>query len=348
MSIRQLFTKKSSLLYSRLMDINSIKQRSLLAKNIRSWFEDHNYLEVSTPVLSTHLIPEPTIAHFSTRYISEFYQQRDLYLVPSPEVHMKHIIRETQSSIFQISQCFRNREQIGSHHNPEFTMLEYYTVGADEVDSIAITEQLMKETALEGTKEHLLPPFNTMSVSEAMYTYAQVDLEKTQSLHSLKQEAQRLGLSLPEQSESWEETFHRIFLQFVEPNLPQEKPLVLYDYPMQIECLAKQVPNKPYKKRWELYAGGIEVANCYDEQTDKEKVREFYTQQYAQLIHQRSNSDEVIPDIDLDFIEIFDEHFPQCSGVALGFDRLLMLQGGYNRVGDLMLFNVSDMIHPIR
>ena len=325
------------------MNIETIKQRSSLMRAIRSWFDDAGYLEVETPILSTHLIPEPTIANFATWYISEFHGSRELYLVPSPEVFMKQIISETKRSIYQFSHCFRNREQIGSHHNPEFTMLEYYTVDADEIDSIGITEQLLAHTALRGTPEHLLPPFRIMSVAEACHTYAGFDLDSHQSAASLRTIAKRLGISVPDTPESWEETFHRIFLSVVEPQLPQQRPLVLTEYPKQIVCLAKQTPSRPYRKRWELYAGGIELANCYDEERNRETVEAYYREQYAMLTAQRGQTGEVIPDIDLDFAAIFDD-FPQCSGVALGFDRLLMLQGRHKTIGDLILFPVSAMM----
>ncbi|PKL29217.1 MAG: elongation factor P--(R)-beta-lysine ligase [Spirochaetae bacterium HGW-Spirochaetae-2] len=326
------------------MNIQAIGERSELLRTMRSWFADNDYLEVSTPILSTHLIPEPTIANFATQYISEFHGSRELYLVPSPEVHMKRIIAETKRNIYQFSHCFRNREQIGSYHNPEFTMLEYYTVGADDEDSIAITEELVVRTALAGTPESVLPPFRRMTVAEACKRYAQFDLDTTQSVAALRKEATRLGLSVPAQPESWEETFNRIFLNFVEPNLPQDRPLVLCEYPKQIVCLAKEIPGRPYRRRWELYAGGIELANCYDEERDKAKVEAYYREQYAILANQRSVSGEVIPDIDTRFPEIFDASFPQCSGVAMGIDRLLMLQGRHKTIGDLILFNVSDMM----
>lgn len=325
------------------MDIQAIIQRSSLMRAMRDWFTTTGYLEVETPLLSTHLIPEPTIANFATQYISEFHGSRELYLVPSPEVFMKQIIADTKRSIYQFSHCFRNREQIGSHHNPEFTMLEYYTVGADDTDSIGITEEFIAKTALSGTPDHLLPPFQIMTVAEACQRYAHFDLDTAQTVGALRKVATQLGLTIPSTPESWEETFNRIFLNFVEPELPQEQPLVLTEYPKQIECLAKQTPHRPYRKRWELYAGGIELANCYDEERDKEVVAQYYTQQYALLASQRAHSGEVIPDIDPDFPMLFDD-FPPCSGVALGFDRLLMLQTGRNTIGDLILFNLSDMM----
>jgi len=326
------------------MNIKAIEQRSELLRAMRNWFAQEGYLEVSTPIISTNLIPEPTIANFATHYISEFYASRELYLIPSPEIHMKPIIAATKRSIYQIIPCFRNREQIGSYHNPEFSMLEYYTVGADDTDSIAITEELIAKTALENTPEHLLPPFRKMSVAEACHRYGEFDLDKTQSIAALRREAKRLGLDVPAAAESWESVFNRIFLNFVEPNLPQEKPLILYDYPQQIVCLAKKHRDRPYRQRWELYAGGIELANCYNEERDKNIVKNYYRDQYAILVTERAQTGEVIPDVDLSFADIFDEEFPQCSGVALGIDRLLMLQGGYKTIGDLILFNFSAII----
>ena len=325
------------------MNITAIQQRHDSMGLMRSWFDRKGYLEVDTPILSTHLIPEPTIAHFATRFIGEFRPSRELYLVPSPEVFMKQIIADTHRSIYQFSHCFRNSEQIGSHHNPEFTMLEYYTVGADEEDSIAITEELLSKTALPGSPEHVLPPFAKMSVAEACMRYAKFDLEKNQAPADLRRIAQSLGLTLPHHPESWETTFNRIFLNFVEPNLPQETPLVLYDYPKQIDCLARETSGRPYRRRWELYAGGVELANCYDEERDVQKVTEYYRREYAALVSSRAASDEVIPDVNYDFPKIFTD-FPQCSGVALGFDRLLMLQGRHKTIGDLILFNVSAMM----
>lgn len=330
-------------MYSRRMNVQSMEERSELKRMMRAWFADSGYLEVDTPIMSTHLIPESTIANFATRFISEFHHSRDLYLVPSPELFMKQIIAKTHRSIYQFSHCFRNREQMGSYHNPEFTMLEYYTVGATEEDSIAITEELLAKTALTGAPEHVRPPFSKMSVAEACKRYAHFDLDTTQSVQALREVAKKLGLTLPKGAESWETTFNRIFLNFVEPELPQEKPLVLYDYPKQIVCLAKETEGRPYRRRWELYAGGIELANCYDEERDVQKVASYYRQEYAQLTSERGQTDEVIPDVDPTFPDIF-TNFPQCSGVAMGFDRLLMLQGRHKTIGDLILFTVSDMM----
>ncbi|MHC1693067.1 MAG: amino acid--tRNA ligase-related protein [Sphaerochaetaceae bacterium] len=326
------------------MDIQSIQGRSDLLANMRAWFRQKQYLEVATPTLSPDLIPESTIENFATQYINEFLGSRELYLIPSPEIHMKKIIAEIKRSIYQFSSCFRNCEQVGSHHNPEFTMLEYYTVGADEQDSIAITEDLIAHTALDSCPEHILPPFRKMSMAEACHTYAGFDLDANQSISRLRQTALGLGLHLPDAQESWESTFNRIFLTFVEPALPQDRPLVLDEYPQQIVCLAKRTPGGPYRQRWELYAGGIEVANCYNEELDANTIRAYYRDEYAHLATQRNLSGTVIPDCDHHFADIFDSTYPACSGVAMGMDRLLMLQLGRADLGGVILFPLSAMI----
>ena len=312
--------------------------RSDLNRSIRTFFDQKGYLEVDTPTLSPDLIPEPTIQNFATRFDNEFVGSRDLYLIPSPEIYMKKLIAEGFGNIYQIGHCFRNSEQIGRHHNPEFSMLEYYSMDMDEQDSIGLTEELFAHL---GGPSFLQPPFDRLTVAEAMWQFAHVDLDKNQSQRALAQEAKRLGLSVPNKPESWEDTFNRIFLTLVEPNLPQQRPLVLDQYPAQIDCLAKREGN--YRKRWEMYVKGVEIANCYDEETDKEKVDAYYRKEYAILIQERADKALVIPDADPAFADIF-TNFPQCSGVALGLDRLQMLLMGESSLEGVILFPFSTTI----
>lgn len=111
---------------------------------IRRFFTEKDFLEVSTPTLSPYLIPEPSIKVFRTDFMNEFKGHLPLYLIPSPEIFMKKLLAAGSGSIFQISQCFRNAEQLGDVHNPEFTMLEYYAVDADEKDSIELTIEMIE------------------------------------------------------------------------------------------------------------------------------------------------------------------------------------------------------------
>lgn len=323
-----------------MFDFNAQKMRSLLYRNIRNFFDKRNYLEVFTPTLSDTLIPEPTIQNFKTEFINEFVGSKEFYMIPSPEIFMKTLLANGSGSIYEISSCFRNSEQLGDVHNPEFTMLEYYSVGYDEKDSIKLTEELIKEVALPGTPDHVLPPFITMSVNEAMIKFAGVDLEKCQDPAKLRSEAEKLGLYVPSK-EPWDDTFNRIFINFVETNLPKEHPVVLTDYPYQIDCLAKRKRGTFYRQRWEMYIAGVEIANCYNEETDKETTRIYYEKEYQRLVRERSESNLPIPDISTTFPEL---DIPPSSGVAIGLDRLLMVMLGKTEIAPLLLFPLSDMM----
>lgn len=324
-----------------MFDFKAQKMRSLMYREIRSFFDSRDYLEVFTPSLSDNLIPEANIQNFQTRFENEFEGSRDLYLIPSPEVFMKQLLAAGSPSIYQISTCFRNAEQLGRIHNPEFTMLEYYTLDADAEDSITITEELLKSISFEETPEYALPPFIRMSVNEAMMKYAGVDLEKCQKRQVLKAEAERLGLH-PEEDEPWDDIFNRIFLTYVETNLPKEKPVALTDYPYQIECLAERRKGTPWRNRWELYIAGTEVANCYSEETSPAVTEDYYEREYQKLIASRSETGQVIPDISDTFPTL---RVPRSSGVAAGLDRLLMCLLGKEEIAPLLLFPLSDMIH---
>lgn len=319
------------------MNIQAAQSRSKLYSNIRNFFLSRGYLEVETPTLSEDLIPEPTIDNFSTTFINEFCGSKELYMVPSPEVHMKRLIADGSPSIFQISKCFRNCEQIGNVHNPEFSMLEYYTLGFDENDSITLTEELLRQTALENAPVSVTAPWIKTSVRDAVLKYTGLDLDKLQSTSDLRKAAEGLGMFFSG-PESWEDTFNRIFCNFVETSIPCDRPVLFTDYPKQIDCLAQEKGN--YRRRWELYINGIEVANCYLEETDSEKVNSYYRKEYQRLVQERSANGRVIPDIDDNYFKIF-RNFPKCSGVAIGLDRLLMANMGTKDIKDVLLFPFS-------
>ncbi|MCI7606763.1 MAG: elongation factor P--(R)-beta-lysine ligase [Spirochaetales bacterium] len=322
-----------------MIDFKAQRARAELYRNIRSFFSERDYLEVFTPTLSPSLIPEPTIKTFSTQFKNEFVGEKEFYLIPSPEIFMKEMIAKGSGSIFQISSCFRNSEQLGDVHNPEFSMLEYYTMGYSDKDSIKLTHEMIKATSISDTSWLKNEPL-IITMEEAMKEYAGVDLIKAQEYEYLKSEAERLNLYVPS-LEDWEDTFNRIFLTYVEPNLPKDREVYLCDYPAQIECLAKNYPDRPYKKRWEMYIKGIEIANCYDEETDKEKILSYYKKEQAKLEEERKLSGDTISAADLSFAEL---DMPECSGGAIGLDRLLLVEYGGDEIAPILSFPMCDML----
>lgn len=328
------------------MDLEALQFRSRIIHQIREFFLNRGYLEVDTPALSEHLIPENCLEVFQTEYIEPWSQnKKTLYLVPSPEVHIKPLIAKHKVSMFQLSKCYRNVESIGRIHNPEFTMLEYYTMDADYMDSATITEELVDYLLPTSTNREadvfnfLRPPFIRLSMDDAFETYAGFRLSKCSSALDLAKQALRLGImeqpNNPFKTWAWDDLYELIFVQCVEPNLPKEKPVFLFNYPAKVPCLAKDVPEKNgeilWKQRWELYAEGIELSNCYSEETDAEKVRTYFESERA-----IKDKMALVPHkVDSEYWKHF-INFPKCSGNAMGVDRLIALLSGYKTIEPIL------------
>jgi len=323
----------------------TLRFRAQVIQTIRTFFDGRDHIEVDTPVLSPDLIPEAHIAPFSTRLHHEFFGERDLYMVPSPEVFMKKLIADGSGSIYQISRCFRNEEQIGSLHNPEFTMLEWYTVNADYQDSIIIMKELLQALSPFDRRGYATQPVLQISVAEACWKYAQIDLERHQTLDSIIQTAVSLGLSVNRsENTTWDDVFNRIFLTYVEPELSADRPVILTEFPKQIQCLAKDIPGTPWKERWELYIMGFEIANCFSEETDGKHVASYYQNAYAQLEEVCRSHGRSVPYIDFSFPDMYLQNYPDCSGTALGVDRLMMSLLGLEDIRGVILFPHSDIL----
>ncbi|MDA3812613.1 MAG: elongation factor P--(R)-beta-lysine ligase, partial [Spirochaetaceae bacterium] len=199
-------------------------------------------------------------------------------------------------------------------------------------DNIRDTEELFKYLITEKTPDFLTPPFNRISMEEAFIKYAGFSLESNYDEVTLRKELEKLSIHT-EENDNWEVLFNRVFLQMVEPALPQNKPLVLYNYPSRIKTMAKDLPGTVWSERWELYAGGMEIANCFSEEKDPEKIREYYIEE-----------DDLTHPVNQKYYEIFGNKFPDCSGVAMGMDRLIMLLTGEMSIEGVILFPLSDII----
>jgi len=319
-------------------ELSLLRKRAEIIQQTRNFFISNNYLEVETPVLSPHLIPESHLEVFSTEMINPYTGGRgaDFYLTPSPEIWMKKILARGSGSIFQITKSFRNSEQKGSHHNPEFTMLEWYTEGADYNDSIAVTEAYLSKLADVFSCRRISPPFEKITMKELFFRHTSIDIEKYITARELLEAAERAGICRGTENKAgynWEEAFNYIFVSAVEPEIRKDRPVLITDYPDQIPCLAKHGRVGPWYERWELYLNGIETVNCYTEETDKVKADHFFKSQ-AEL----KKESAVCHKIDSSYTEIFSGSFPPCSGAALGIDRLVMAMTGAEKIQDVISF----------
>ncbi len=312
--------------------------RADVIMEIRRFFSERNYLEVDTPLLSPHLIPESSIEVFASTYRRPDGFSRELYLIPSPEVWMKPLIAQGYGSLFQICKCFRNGEQQGRQHTSEFTMLEWYTVNSDAEENIAVTEGLFERMVPFGLPENSRPPFRRLSVDEACREYASFMPSDCTDIESISAAAYGLGISTSD-GETWESIFNRIFIQYVEPNLPCDSPLILYDYPANLRCLARVKEDGLHRDRWELYAGGFECANCFAEETDASQVADYFRKEANE------KKDAAVPHrIDTSWPKIYRRPHPPVSGVAMGVDRFLAVILGKASIDGVIFFPLYDIL----
>jgi len=328
------------------MDLEMIQRRADIIRQVRLFFDSKNYLETDTPLLSPDLIPESCLEVFETRRLmpgmpekgTENIDKKQLrWLVPSPEIWMKKIIKKHRVNIYQICKCFRNGEAVGRLHNTEFTMLEYYTMQADYLDSLTLTQELFSFLKPESQD------FERLTMIEAFGLWAGFDLfDAAEKKGGMEAEARRLGLD-PMPGLDVPALYDLIFIAMVEPKLREKDLVALMDYPAFVPCLAKK--NGRITERWELYGKGIELANCYSEETNPELVRLFFENESlirkkSALVQHHVNHDywKMFLDRNAKPFEAANSGFPPCSGVAMGLDRLIMYLCGKSTIDQVMLY----------
>lgn len=330
------------------MDLEMLKFRAETLQKIRNFFIQKGFLELDTPALSQNLIPETCLEVFKTEYIKPWSQEKiPLYLVPSPEIYIKKIISKHKVNVFQISKCYRNLESIGNIHNPEFTMLEYYQINKNYFATAKLTEELFeyllppKQENNSDIFDFMRPPFLRMKMNDAFKNYVGFKLSDCSESLDLAQKARELGLEESKENPfdlwKWDELYNLIFVHCVEPRIPKNVPVMLMDYPAKSPCLAQEFYKDGmfWKERWELYCNGIELSNCYTEETNPQKIQ-LYFETEGKLKNQNA---KILHAIDENYWKIFKD-FPKCSGNAMGIDRLIALLSGHKTIESVLPFSL--------
>jgi lysyl-tRNA synthetase class 2 len=287
-------------------------------------------MEVDTPACSPSGVTDPAIESFITRYTGPGAAQGvDLYLQTSPEFPMKRLLAAGSGPIYQICKVFRAGE-LGSRHNPEFTLLEWYRPGFTHFD-------LMREVA--SLVNSLLPtPLDVqwLSYAEAFQQYLGID-PHAQTIEALRRCAIKNGISGADdleiqQTDGW---LDLLLTHLIEPHLAQGRMTFLYGYPASQAALAKiSSDSPPVAERFELYLQGMEIANGFHELTDgAEQQRRFQAENQARL----AAGVTPVP-MDERLLSALQHGLPDCAGVALGIDRLLMVLAGEPRIGSVLAF----------
>jgi lysyl-tRNA synthetase class 2 len=316
-----------------------LQARARLRKAVRRWFAARDFQEVETAALQTSPGNEAHIGGFATDYTTPDGARRRYYLHSSPEFACKKLLAAGETRIYAMGHVFRNGER-GPLHHPEFTMLEWYRAGEPYdvlVEDCAALLRLAAEAAGVGElawREERCNPFlapERLSVTEAFRRHAQVDLEGALgNVERLAGEARRLGLRVSP-DDSWSDLFSKILSDKVEPRLGVGRATVLDLYPVGEAALARPAADPRFAERFELYACGVELANAFGELTDPDEQRRRFVSEMAE---RRRIYGEDFP-LDEDFLAALAQ-MPAASGIALGFDRLVMLATGARVIEDVL------------
>ena len=308
-----------------------LRLRARLNRCVRHFFDDAGFVEVETPLLAPWLIPEPSIAIFATEQRAAGGASRPLYLTPSPELWMKRLVAAGMPRVYQLAHCFRNVEEPGPFHRHEFTMLEWYATDESYHDALARTEQLLTAvhaelgTAAAGVTR---PPVRRVAMARLWQDELGLDPAPA-SAAELRAVARRLQLPVAA-GDNWEQLFNRIFLTCIEPLIDRDRPVAVLDYPARVPTLAQTAPDGVHARRWELYLAGIEVANCFQEETNEQGLDSLLAREAR-----RQAAARVVPRPDRGLARAF-APAGACSGVALGLDRLYALLLGLPAIAPVM------------
>jgi len=315
----------------------TFQARSRIIRLIRSYMEEHGYLEVETPMmqpLAGGATAKPFITHHNTL-------KMDLFLRIAPELYLKRLVVGGFERVFEINRNFRN-EGISIQHNPEFTMMEFYRAYATYHDLMDFTEELICHVAQEvcggqkipygGKEVDLTAPWDRLTVREAVAKYGDISLEDLEDRDKLFAYAQKLGLEL-DKNIGYGKLLTEVFDEVAEPKL--WNPTFITEYPTEVSPLSRMNDDNPeIVDRFELFIVGRELANAFSELNDPDDQKQRFVKQLAE----KEAGDEEAHAMDEDYIRALEHGLPPTAGEGIGIDRLVMLLTDSASIRDVILF----------
>ncbi|MCY4473520.1 MAG: EF-P lysine aminoacylase EpmA [Kistimonas sp.] len=315
----------------------ALRQRGALLQHIRAWFHEHDVLEVTTPLLSHHAPVDPHIDSFHTRFqpSAQAAESQVLYLHTSPEFAMKRLLAAGSGDIYFLGPVFRNGEA-GQRHNPEFTMLEWYRKGIDH-------HQLMSEVTALLSAICCFRETGRVTYQSLFEQTLDIDPHNVSHTDLLMLVQDKIDKGLDALSRN--DCLDLLFSHCIEPHLGSKgdqglEGVYVYDYPASMAALARLTPCRTGPRRaarFELFVGGVELANGYHELTDAEEQRTRFASDQSL----RQQLGKPVPPCDLNLLHALKHGLPDCAGVAMGVERLHMLMAGTNTIGDVLPFDFS-------
>jgi len=311
-----------------------LQERARLQAALRAWFAGEGFVEVETPILQVAPGAEVHLAGFVTDWEQPDGEERERWLHSSPEFAMKKLLAGGVPRLFQFARVFRNAEGSALHH-PEFTMLEWYRAGTGYETIMQDCASLLRLTGArelrfeDKTCDPSAEP-ERLTVAEAFARHAGIDLFATIGNAEVLSRASGVAMHA---GDSWDDVFFRVMFARVEPFLGMGRPTILCEYPVHMAALARAKPGDGrVAERFELYCCGVELANAFGELTDPAIQR-------ARLQADMDEKERLYGirwPVDGDFLAALDHGLPDCAGIALGFDRLVMLATGARHIEDVL------------
>jgi lysyl-tRNA synthetase class 2 len=317
--------------------------RTAVTRSVRAWFDEQGFAEVETGILQVSPGNETHLHAPRTELTGSDGTRAVRYLRTSPEFACKKLLAAGEPKIFEFARVFRDRER-GDLHLPEFTMLEWYradaTYDAVMADSVVLIAHAAQATGIGrfSFRGRVADPFaepELLTVATAFERYAGIDLlasvaDGLGDRAALAAAAE--GRVRITDDDTWSDIFSKVLVEHVEPNLGQGRLTVLFEYPAPEAALARAKPSDPrVAERFEVYACGVELANGFGELTDAQEQRHRFT---LAMDEKQRRYGERYP-LDQDFLAAVGQ-MPEASGVALGFDRLVMLASGASRIDQVV------------
>ena len=346
-----------------------LELRFHIIRLIREWFFGEGFLEVETPLILRYPGQEPYLSPMKLTVHDERGTAYQAYLHTSPEYTMKKMLSAGFDKIFFLGKVFRDHESFGGTHNPEFTMIEWYRAGEDfwklmeDVESLfSFVVSKLGNNEMAKLRNQKMTEFRNFDISQFRHfrkvhmrelwrEYAGVNLDDYLDVESMRQlcisnfsirpELMPKGFQIAD-FESYEDLFFRIFLNYIEPKLTE--PTIIHHYPAPMAALAKLSSKEPgYAERFEVYVGGMEIANCFTELTDAdEQLRRLEAEK-----KQRQDIGKDVYDIDMEFIEAL-RHMPPAAGIALGVDRLAQVLLDCRNIDNMIPLPASKLFMETR
>lgn len=316
---------------------NKFVVRSKLISGLRHYLEDHEFMEVETPML--HPIPGGAVAKPFVTHHNALHS--DLYLRIAPELYLKRLVVGGFERVYEINRSFRN-EGISTKHNPEFTMLEFYMAHKDYHYMMNFVEDMLKKVVKESCEtdqvtfgDHTLDfakPFERMSIKQAVLKHGNYK-EDDISIDKIDAEIKKHGVKLQVKDASYGQKLFLLFEEVAESHLIQ--PTFITNFPVEVSPLSKRDADNPnFVSRFELFMGGMELSNCFNELNEPFDQEERFKEQAAT----HAAGDDEAMHFDGDYVRALEYGLPPTVGVGIGIDRLAMILTNTTSIKDVILF----------